>query len=188
MTHLATILWRSRAEENTDCCSLSYTADGFHLRGVTLLAANGLPARIQYRVDCSLAWRTRRVELSAWLAGYEKTMTLFVDADGRWWRDGVELYDFRGLVDVDLSFTPSTNTLPIRRLNLDIGHSAVTTAVWVQFPSLEIAPFPQRYTHLAGSGYRFESLDGSFTARLAVDEFGLVTDYESLWVQTARSG
>ena len=50
---------------------------------------------------------------------------------------------------MDLSATPSTNTLPIRRLALDVGASREVRAAWIRFPSCEIAPLPQRYTRLA---------------------------------------
>jgi len=143
---------------------------------------------VRYRIECDAGWKTRSVELDVWRGDHQELLTLAADADQRWRRSGVELDSFRGLVDVDLGFTPSTNTLAIRRLSLDKGESGVTTTVWVDFPTLEIVRFPQRYTRLEEDVYLFESLKDPFKARLKVDEFGLVTDYEGLWVQVARTG
>src|SRR5712664_99467 len=38
--------------------------------------------------------------------------------------------------DIDLAVTPATNTLPIRRLNLEVGQSQEVTAAWLKFPDL----------------------------------------------------
>ena len=112
-------------------------------------------------------------------------VTLKVDSQQRWWQDDQELEIFRGLIDIDLGFSPSTNTLPIRRLPLKVGDSAETTTFCVQFPNFEIVTFPQRYTCMAANTYLFESLDSTFKAMLEVNDDGLVTDYETLWYQSA---
>ena len=86
---------------------------------------------------------------------------------------------------VDISDTPFTNTLPIRRLGLASGESAVISVAY--FDGAELQPWPelQRYTCLQqdsdGGLYRFESLDGGFTADLPVDADGLVFDYPGLF-------
>jgi uncharacterized protein len=80
-----------------------------------------------------------------------------------------------GCADVDLSFSPSTNTLPIRRLALTIGALETIDAAWVLFPDLEIRASRQTYTRLSDQSYRYAS--GDFAAELGVDAAGLVTDY-----------
>lgn len=187
MNHVRTILWANRDSENFDCCSLLQTERGFLLRGVALLSADNLPMRVSYSVDCTDRWETQMVEVRAWKGDHEALISLQVDEDHRWWQDGNEQVDFRGLVDVDLGFTPATNTLPIRRMKLEKGGSDLTTTVWVQFPGLELVRFPQRYTRIDEDAYLFESLSSSFRATLRVDKFGLVTDYETLWYQIVRT-
>lgn len=55
----------------------------------------------------------------------------------------------QGCVDIDLGWTPSTNTLPIRRLQLGVGTSSgPITAAWVRFPELKLEPLPQEYRNL----------------------------------------
>ncbi len=88
--------------------------------------------------------------------------------------------DLAGCIDVDLGITPSTNTLPIRRLNLQVGESADVTAAWVRFPELTVEPLAQRYTRLDERRYRYESTTG-FSAELEVDELGLVVRYGDIW-------
>jgi hypothetical protein len=97
------------------------------------------------------------------------------------------LPDLKGCIDVDFSLTPSTNTLPIRRLHLAVGESRELTAAWVRFPELTVEPLAQRYTRLAERRYRYESIVSGFTAELEVDDLGLVVTYEGIWQRVAES-
>lgn len=83
--------------------------------------------------------------------------------------------------DIDLSVTPSTNTIPIRRLALDIGGSEEVIAAWVRFPELTVEPLRQLYTRLDAKRYRYESVRSGFAAELEVDDAGLVVTYPHLW-------
>ena len=80
---------------------------------------------------------------------------------------------------------PFTNTLPIRRLGLSPGESAEVAVAYLDGTELQPWPEPQRYARLEEGGggglYRFESLDGGFTAVLPVDSDGLVVDYPGLF-------
>ena len=76
--------------------------------------------------------------------------------------------------------TPATNTLPIRRLNLQIGSSESVIAAWIKFPDLTVEPVSQRYTRLSKNTYRYESNTG-FSAEIVVDDLGLVTTYPNGW-------
>jgi hypothetical protein len=104
-----------------------------------------------------------------------------VDSEGRWWVNGVETPGVAGCVDLDLNFSPSTNLLPIRRLNLDVGQEAEVRAAWLRFPSFALVPLEQRYRRVSESEYRYESAGGSFTAALHVNEAGFITSYANLW-------
>jgi hypothetical protein len=91
---------------------------------------------------------------------------------------------FNGCIDVDLGISPSTNTLPIRRLNLAIGQPEDVVAAWVRFPDLSLEPLPQRYTRVSDDRYKYESGSG-FQTEMTVDESGLVIVYEKGWERVA---
>ena len=85
-------------------------------------------------------------------------------------------------IDVDLSATPFTNTLPIRRLGLRGGQAETIRVVYVRFPGLEVTLERQRYTCLEpGRRYRYESVDSDFTREIEVDPDGLVVTYPGLF-------
>lgn len=154
--------------------------------GTVITAFEGEPASFRYFLQTGSGWRT--ADVTIWLALPEslelsravKSLRLHVDGQ-RWIVDEQERDDLRGCVDVDLGITPSTNTLPIRRLNLAVGESAEVTAAWVRFPELTVEPLRQRYTRLAPDRYLYESLVSDFKAELTVDDEGLVTRYPGGW-------
>jgi hypothetical protein len=88
----------------------------------------------------------------------------------------------RGCHNVHLAITPATNTLPIRRLQLQVGHSESANAAWVKVPQLTVQPLPQRYARLTKNGYRYESSNG-FSAEILVDDLGLIIRYSGGWEQ-----
>jgi hypothetical protein len=87
--------------------------------------------------------------------------------------------------ELDLEFSPLTNTFAINRLNLAIGESADLVTAWVRFPKLTVEPYPQRYTRLSERTYRFES--EGFEAEIEVDDLNLVVRYGDLWERVAVS-
>lgn len=143
------------------------------LEGDVVVVDEGKPCALRYRIECDEAWRTIRARVEGFANGEQVDITL---APGVQWIDGC--------VDVDLGLTPSTNTLPIRRLNLAVGESAEVSATWLQFPDLQIVRLDQTYTRLARNLYRYETVHG-FSAELEVDDEGLVTKYGTLWSAVA---
>src|SRR6478752_2249969 len=81
----------------------------------------------------------------------DELCTLSVRPSGlsmRWTVDGAPARALSGCSDVDLGCSPSTNTLPIRRLRLAIGASHSIKAAWIRFPELQIVKAEQTYTRL----------------------------------------
>ena len=117
------------------------------------------------------------------LGGERVHIALLHDARaGIWTRDGIEQPQVAGAVDVDLGFSPSTNTLPIRRLTLPVGVAAPVRSAWLRFPELELEALDQVYTRQAERQYIYQTSGGRFRAILEVDEARLVTRYGDYWI------
>jgi len=158
---------------------------GFEFSGLILQAHQEVPYMVRYRVQVDAGWRTRNVEVELDNGG-QRRLSLAVDGEGNWSRDGQRLEPVAGCIDVDLEWSPSTNTLPIRRLGLATGEAKTVVAAWVRFPSLEVERLEQTYERLADDRYRYRS--GRFTADLAVDQDGVVLEYGVNWKAVATSG
>ncbi|PYQ47738.1 MAG: hypothetical protein DMF78_22920, partial [Acidobacteria bacterium] len=143
---------------------------------------DGAPLEARYGVSCDEAWVTRAVAVHLYGPAGDRALRLAAQ-DGRWYDEDVERESVRGCVDVDLGWSPSTNTLPIRRLGLAVGQDRAVTAAWVRFPELTLEPLAQEYRRLDERRYRYSSAGGRFTAELEVDEDGLVTTYGEIWAR-----
>jgi uncharacterized protein len=189
MIHVQTVLWRGLYFPGAEYCSLVRGENEVCLEGTAVVSVDQRPYAARYRILCDLGWSTRFVEVGL-RAGpeVERTLTLVIDEDHRWQKDGIALAEVSGCVDVDLGFSPATNTLPIRRLNLPVGSAREVTAGWVKFPDLDVRPLRQRYSRLSAATYLYESLESGFRAEIEVDETGMVLRYGGGWERIAQSG
>lgn len=177
------VAWRG-PESSYEACAMTRLSAGWLLEGTVVASAAGQPSPVSYRVLCDATWHTRDVRVFAWEArlpaSTPRVLALESDGAGHWRVNGEPAPSLDGCLDVDLGVTPSTNTLPIRRLRLAVGGSAHVVAAWVRFPDLEVRSLGQRYTRLDERLWRYES-DTGFTADLTVDAEGLVVDYPGAW-------
>jgi hypothetical protein len=181
MNGRSTVLWRRLDMPGHEVAELARTPAGWDLSGVALVADDGRPCRLEYRIECDAAWLTRRLQLHGHLGGVPVTLEVTRNARDEWHANGRPVPQLQGCVDVDLAFSPSTNLLPIRRLGLAVGdHAAVRTA-WVRFPTFSLEVLDQVYTRLGADTYRYESAGGTFRRDLTVNADGLVTEYPDLW-------
>jgi hypothetical protein len=177
------VAWRRSDEiEADEFCTLSVRAGGLSMVGTVLGAEAGRPIRIEYRVLADAKGLTTAVHVRQLVGFEQRAIALLRDEKGNWSVDGNRVAALRSCTDVDLGCSPSTNTLPIRRLGLSIGSSKKISAAWIRFPELEVVKAAQTYTRLDESTYRYAS--GTFEAELTVDDDGLVMSYAE-WRRTA---
>lgn len=169
------VLWQA-SDGGSEVCVLERAGRGWRLRGTVLTHEAKQPIELRYAVTVDSAWATTDVEVLVALAGGDARELKEL---GRLWSGTERPPEYSDCVDVDLSFTPATNTLPIRRLGLDIGEEAEIHVAWLVWPEFSVQRIPQRYTRLAKDRYRYTQ--DEFEAELAVDEQGLVLQYEGLW-------
>lgn len=127
---------------------------------------------------------TERWEFSDLVVEDERAGSLHLarSSAGDWSANGEHRPDLSAAIDIDLSFSPFTNTLPIRRLALRPGESRDIVTAYVT-SALEVLPDPQRYTCLSRERYLYESRDSDFRREILVDAAGLVLEYPGLFVR-----
>lgn len=177
------VMWSSLRWPGTE--HVRWTRNG-HLRADSLgvYGLSGGPARVSYQLLAEPGGGARRVAIEVTGPTGSDRLVLAGDGAGSWFNaEGEPITALAGCLDVDISITPLTNTLPIRRLCLEPGANAELSVVYVTVPDLRVRAVTQRYTRLdhAGSApvYRYRS--GAFHADITVDEHGLVLDYPGIW-------
>jgi uncharacterized protein len=179
------VVWKSLLIDVRDYCGLWHTTEGWLLKGTVVgVLKDQRPMLASYEIHCDENWITHRVQVERTIGNDVKTLSLSVENRGMWRSSGQELREIQGCDDVDLAVTPATNTLPIKRLGLQVGSSESIIAAWVKFPELTVQPLSQRYTRLAQNTYRYANNTG-FSAEIVVDDLGLVTTYSGGWERIA---
>ena len=183
-----TVTWLSSDWNGQETCTLSQHSDGWEFVGRATGEADGQSVVVDYAISTDQAWQTQQVSvtMSTEHPQSHQHCVLARDHHGRWTAQGEDcppLDAIQGLHDIDIQITPSSNTLPINRLEMAIGEGADVTAAWVRIPEFVVEPLPQRYTRVAARTYAYESNDGDFTATLEVDDLGLVITYDPGWTR-----
>ena len=163
-------------------------AHGFwHLAGAAVFVHEGRACRLDYLVVCNAAWQTLSGRVTGSIGDETVEVEISVDAGGRWRLNGEECPAVAGCLDLDLNFSPSTNLLPIRRLDLSVGEEARMRAAWLRFPSFRAEPLEQIYRRRDAGTYVYESAGGTFVTELRVNSAGFVTLYPNFWQEEAGS-
>ncbi|BCJ52924.1 transcriptional regulator [Actinoplanes sp. NBRC 14428] len=198
---MRSLFWERRDTTGTEH-ALVDARDGLRASG-TALAVDPIPYTARYELRTDSSWVTTSLEVTTEGGGWSRTLRL-TGEDGRWRAATAEQGDLDaalaasghagaglpgtddpdllvGAYDVDLTGSPLTNTLPIRRLGLTGAEPGVAHRVsvaWVRLPSLEVIQADQIYTALGDGRVRFAS--ETFSADLIVDDDGFVLDYPGL--------
>jgi uncharacterized protein len=182
------VMWSPWTAPGLEHVRVLIQSDGIVADGLILGIVRQQPFRVRYEIRCDLQWQLRAVHVSL-LGDPSRSLHLLTDGEGSWTTErGEDLPSLSGCRDVDISGTPFTNTLPIRRLALPSSASATLRMAYVTIPQLQVEVTEQRYTCMestsSGGRYWFEGLEqgvATFTAELPVDQDGLVMDYPELF-------
>jgi hypothetical protein len=142
-------------------------------------------------ITCNGNWEFQHANLFLDTAGIRRTLSL--DRIGERWRvNGAWRPNFSDCRDIDIVGTPSTNTLPIRRLPWKANESRNLQMAFVGLPNLDVCPMMQRYSRIADgprntAHFRYESIVSGFKAELLIDSDGLVLTYPPIWQRAAGS-
>jgi hypothetical protein len=178
-----TYRWTTEKGGGLEHLELEVEDTGVMAEGVLIGPAGGRLFACGYLLRCDEQWRVRSLDVH--VAGKGR-VSLRSDGTGNWSdADGTALPVLQGCVDIDLSGSPFTNTLPIRRLGDALAQRQEIRVAYVDLPRLDVQPVSQAYTRLAQDTVQFESLSRPFSARLEVDSDGLVLRYEGLFTRVA---
>lgn len=176
------VMWRSLRWPGLEHLTIRSLSEGIVADGLIVASVDRRAIRVAYRIDCDRLWRTRRVRIE--LLGEDAELSLVSDGEGHWSDSaGGALPDLAGALDVDISVTPFTNTLPVRRFGLRPGDSQQCRVAYVEVPRLTARVADQRYTCLdtGADSIRYVYESARFRAELLTDAEGLVREYTGLW-------
>src|SRR5262245_27569767 len=175
------MLWRRLDYPGHESARLLFLTGLWNLEGSAVFAYEELDCRLDYHIVCDSNWLTRSARIAGWVGNKVVDIEIAVSPDQNWRVNEKDISEVAGCIDLDLNFSPSTNLLPIRRLNLAVSEEAEVRAAWLRFPGFELEPLTQLYRRTAETSYHYESAGGKFVTEITVNSNGFVTEYPDLW-------
>ena len=179
----APILWRRLDQPGHDSAVLHLGTDEAVLSGMAVFQ-EGEATALAYVVHANRDWQTSDAHVWGWHGSEAIDLRFSRDGAGIWTVNDRQCRDVQGCMDLDMSFTPATNLLPLRRLSLGVGQSAEVRSAWLEWPEVRLTLLVQRYARRTETEYDYESdLPGGelFRSTLRVQPDGWVLDYGGLW-------
>jgi len=176
-----TVLWRRIDLVGMDACAFEPSGDGYMISGAALYQDRTGPAKLEYCVRCDTDWSSQSAWVRGWAGPAKREFAASRNAQGAWTIDGMVIEGVGGLIDIDLGFTPATNTNAIRRLKLKVGDEVETTAVWLDTEKWHFKPLTQVYRRLSETEFSYKSPFHNYAANLVTDDSGIIRQYPKLW-------
>jgi hypothetical protein len=175
---VAEAAWEALDRPGADTCRLWEEPEGWMLVGHVWFRDAGGEAILDYVVRCDRDWNSHSADVSGRVNG--ETVGWQIARNGERWRlNDAVVPGSECCSDVDLGFTPATNLLPIRRLDLACGQPREIRALWLRLPEGRAQVHPQVYERLADGRVRYAS--PGFSVDLDVHPSGFVTEYPEGW-------
>ncbi|HEX6277218.1 MAG TPA: putative glycolipid-binding domain-containing protein [Polyangiaceae bacterium] len=177
----ATVLWRRLDSPGHDACRLEQAVLGWRLDGAATFRHEGVAALLAYRVACDADWRTLRGAVTGWIDGRAVEWLAEHTNSGAWVLNGEPVSGLDDCIDLDLGFTPATNTCALRRLSLAVGERADVRSAWLDVSTGALERLVQRYERKSEDSYWYEAPRFEYAATLRVTPAGLISAYPGLW-------
>jgi hypothetical protein len=179
------IMWTGLEYDSMENCLVDTTEKGTEINSVIVGTYGSRIFKVEYRIRTNPRWETLFVEARSQHSDQFQYLRLESDGQGNWQSQGKPAPQFNGCMDIDISITPLTNTLPINRLKLFPGTSQEIQVVYLDLLEQQMVPARQKYSCLSKTSYQYENVPNDFEAVITVDELGLVVDYPRLFVRKA---
>jgi hypothetical protein len=172
------VKWINWTQDATEDLVLSEKPEGIFVES-TIINHGEKPFTIKYSLTCELSWKVKTLNLE--LVETKEKIKLDSDRYGNWSNASGIIPRLHGAIDVDITATPFTNTLPIRRLKLGEKQHAEILVVYIKIPKLSVDIDLQRYTCLSKNTFLFEQINSNFARKIETDKDGLVVTYPGLF-------
>lgn len=180
-TAAKTMLWRRLDVPGHDACRLEVAERGAILLGTAVFRDASGPARLCYEVRTDAAGATQHAAFRGWVGERRVDATIVRSRHGDWTCNGTRAPGLADCADVDFGFTPATNILHLRRLDIAIGSAAEVPVAWIDAGGTTLQRLPQRYERRGAQLYWYESPTVSYAAMLELTPNGFVAHYPRLW-------
>lgn len=174
------IIWQGIYYQSMENCNLFIEQDYIKIESKISGTHQEIVYDIEYTIVANKNWEVLSFNIKTQLNGVISILEGEKNLDN-WIINGELKTEFEGCIDIDISLTPFTNTLPINRLNLNTKSSSDIKILYIDVLYQRIASTNQRYTKLSSTKYLYENKSSSFQAQIEVDKIGIIVNYPNLF-------
>lgn len=171
------LLWEGHKYNSIENCVVTMSEKGTEITSVIIGSSGEKPFRLDYSIRTNQKWETLFFDIKSQFNDKRVELSFESDGKGNWTDHGRPLEEFKGCLDIDISLTPFTNTLPIRRLGTKLKTEQEIKVIYFDILNQLVRPNLQEYTSLTDFCYQYRNVDSGYEALLTVDELGLVVVY-----------
>ena len=139
------------------------------------------PVMLRYDVRCSQDWNSQSASIDGWIGHRDFRLHLERGSNSDWMVNGEVVPHTSDLHDIDLGFTPATNTNAINRMDMQNRKSGASRVFWLDVSDWRMKPLAQAYVRQSPTSIAYTSPDHDYHTELTVDDFGIVRTYPGLW-------
>jgi hypothetical protein len=180
MAIMASILWRRIDGPGHDACRLEDSQSGWRLQGAAIFRHQSGPANVSYAVDCDDHWRTTSGRVRGFIGENEIDYHIVKRGDA-WLLNGNNVPALGHLLDLDLSFTPATNFLQLKRVALPIGKAISLPAAWLNLDTGALTELAQIYERRSEHALYYRAPGVGYEGLIEVAPNGFIERYPGLW-------
>ena len=179
------ILWTGREYHSLENCLINESKSGTEISSTIIGHYEDKIYKVEYHIITNNHWETTFFKIVSQHSNQQLTISYESDGKGNWTNAGNPLGLFNSCIDIDIRLTPFTNTLPIRRLQLQPGDTREIQVLYFDLLEGQMMPVRQQYTCVSATEYHYQNIPNDFEATIQVDKSGFMVDYPTLFVRTA---
>lgn len=182
MEFLTKLVWKGLENATLEHCTIIRSPGNILVQSKIEGAVNNVHTVVEYELQLTNAWIVYAVELKMNRAESEQSVKLIHNKSGEWSDSALHILpQLEDCIDLDISVTPFTNTLPVKRLCFKPGESRELKMVYIDLPSFELKMSRQRYTWLGNNRFIYEGMDTGYKNEITFNPDSFVIQYPGLF-------
>lgn len=173
-------IWRGVEYKSWEQCKVQTQPDGYTVESLITGNHFGKIFNVKYVLRLDKRWSIQNFEIHSEIDGAKDIIKGIRNGED-WEINDIFRPEFRGLLCIDISLTPFTNSLPINNLMLMIDQSFKINVIYIDILNKNIRRVNQRYTRKSKYEYFYENYDTNFISPISVDRNGIVRSYPNLF-------
>lgn len=139
------------------------------------------PSRLLYTIATDRQWHSSRATVEGYVGRHAVRVRIVGRADRHWQLSQRSQPQVDGCIDLDLAFTPATNLIALRRLDLAVGEQGESRAAYLEFPGMRMSLLEQTYRRVGAREFDYAAPRFGYRGRLVVDRHGAAEIYPGLF-------